>query len=82
MANIRTIKVRNSFLAAFPIDNPQYVVLVMLDEPQGLKETYGYATAGVNTAPTTGAIIRRVGPILGVKPRFGQKVVPTVAASF
>ena len=75
-------KLRNSYLAAFPIDNPQYLVLVMLDEPKGLKETYGYATAGMNTAPLAGAIIRRAGAILGVKPRFGQKVVPTVAASF
>lgn len=75
-------KLRNSFLAAFPIDNPRYIVLVMLDEPKGLKETYGYATAGVNAAPTAGAVIRRVGSILGVKPRFGQKIVPTVEASF
>nr|WP_321460108.1 penicillin-binding protein 2 [uncultured Cohaesibacter sp.] len=75
-------KLRNSFLAAFPIDNPRYIVLVMLDEPKGLKETYGYATAGVNAAPTAGAVIRRVGSILGVKPRFGQKGVPTVEASF
>lgn len=75
-------KVLTSFLSAFPMDNPEYVVLVMLDEPKGLKETYGYATAGVNAAPTAGAVIRRVGAILGVMPRFGQKVVPTVAASF
>ncbi|SNY94378.1 cell division protein FtsI (penicillin-binding protein 3) [Cohaesibacter sp. ES.047] len=75
-------KLLTSFLAAFPIDNPEYVVLVMLDEPKGLKETYGYATAGVNAAPTAGAVIRRVGSILGVAPRFGQKIVPTVAASF
>ncbi len=75
-------KLLTSFLSAFPIDNPDYVVLVMLDEPKGIKETYGYATAGVNAAPTAGAVIRRVGAILGVKPRFGQKVVPTVAASF
>ncbi|WP_319532219.1 penicillin-binding protein 2 [uncultured Cohaesibacter sp.] len=75
-------KLLTSFLAAFPIDKPEYVVLVMLDEPQGLKETYGYATAGVNAAPTAGAVIRRVGSILGVMPRFGQTIVPTVAASF
>ena len=75
-------KLRTSFVSAFPMDNPEYLVLVMLDEPKGLKETYGYATAGVNAAPTAGAVIRRVGSILGVMPRFGQKVVPTVAASF
>ncbi|WP_373236233.1 peptidoglycan D,D-transpeptidase FtsI family protein [Cohaesibacter celericrescens] len=75
-------RLRNSFLAAFPMDKPKYVVLVILDEPKGLKETYGYATAGVNAAPTVGSIIRRVGPILGVMPRYEQEFVPTVAASF
>ncbi|MQX36733.1 peptidoglycan D,D-transpeptidase FtsI family protein [Roseospira navarrensis] len=58
-----------SFVAAFPMDNPRYVVLAMLDEPQGIKETHGFATAGWNAAPTVGAIIARVAPILGVRPR-------------
>ncbi|MCT4656449.1 MAG: penicillin-binding protein 2 [Cohaesibacter sp.] len=75
-------KLFTSYLSAFPMDKPEYVVLVMLDEPKGLKETYGYATAGVNAAPTAGNIIRRIGSMLGVSPRFGQKVVPTIAASF
>ena len=75
-------KLLTSFLSAFPMDKPEYIVLVMLDEPKGLKETYGYATAGVNAAPTAGSIIRRIGSILGVKPRYSQKVVPTVATSF
>ncbi|MCV6548109.1 MAG: penicillin-binding protein 2 [Cohaesibacter sp.] len=75
-------KLFTSYLSAFPMDKPEYVVLVMLDEPKGLKETYGYATAGVNAAPTAGNVIRRIGSMLGVTPRFGQKVVPTVAASF
>ncbi|SNZ09083.1 cell division protein FtsI (penicillin-binding protein 3) [Cohaesibacter gelatinilyticus] len=75
-------KVFNSYLSAFPMDKPEYVVLVMLDEPKGLKETYGYATAGVNAAPLAGNVIRRIGSMLGVSPRFGQKIVPTVAASF
>jgi len=58
-----------SFVAAFPMDAPRYVVLAMLDEPKGLPETHGYATAGWNAAPTVGAIIARVAPILGVVPR-------------
>jgi len=40
----------------------------VLDEPKATKQTYGFATAGWNAAPTTGAIIRRVAPILGVRP--------------
>jgi cell division protein FtsI (penicillin-binding protein 3) len=58
----------NSFLAAFPIDNPQYVVLVVLDDPQAEKQGGG-STAGSNAAPTVGAIIRRSAALLGVEPR-------------
>ncbi len=58
----------SSFVAAFPINDPEYVVLVMLDEPQGTKATHGFATAGWTAAPTTGRIIGRVGPLLGMMP--------------
>lgn len=64
-------KRRNSFLSAFPMDDPQYVVLVVLDEPQPEHDGVG-ASAGFNTAPTTGAIIRRAAPMLGVMPRLGK----------
>lgn len=59
-----------SFLAAFPTDAPEYVMLVMLDEPKRVPETHNEATAGVNAAPTTGAIIERIAPILGVVPKL------------
>jgi cell division protein FtsI (penicillin-binding protein 3) len=59
---------RTSFVSAFPIDAPRYVVLVVLDEPKGTKETYNFATAGWNAAPTAGAIIARIAPLLGVFP--------------
>ena len=58
----------NSFLAAFPMDSPQYVVLVILDEPQPEKPGMS-ATASLNAAPTVAAIIRRSAPMLGVTPR-------------
>ncbi len=58
----------NSFLAAFPMDDPQYVVLVVLDEPKPEKDGAG-ATAGLNAAPTVAAVIRRSAALLGVKPR-------------
>lgn len=64
-------KRRNSFLSAFPMDDPRYVVLVVIDEPKPEREGIG-ATAGLNAAPTTGAIIRRAAPMLGVMPRFGK----------
>jgi cell division protein FtsI (penicillin-binding protein 3) len=57
-----------SFVSGFPIHNPRYMVMAMLDEPKGLKETYNFATAGWNAAPTGGKIIARIGPLLGVEP--------------
>ena len=58
-----------SFLSTFPTDAPEYLVLVMLDEPQPVAESSNQATAGVNAAPTAGKIIERIAPILGVAPR-------------
>lgn len=62
----------NSYIAAFPIDSPRYVVLVFLDEPQ-VEEGKSGATAGSNAAPTVGAIIRRSAALLQVKPDFEQE---------
>jgi cell division protein FtsI (penicillin-binding protein 3) len=62
-----------SFLSVFPADDPQYVVLVMLDEPQRVAASNGGATAGVNAAPTVGKIVARIGPILGVPPKLEDK---------
>ena len=50
------------------VDAPRYVVLTMLDEPRGIKETYNFATAGWNAAPTAGSIVSKIGPMLGVFP--------------
>ncbi|QNL18251.1 penicillin-binding protein 2 [Hyphobacterium sp. CCMP332] len=57
----------SSFSAVFPYDDPQYVVLVILDEPQGNASTYGYATGGWTAAPAAGEIISRIASILGVE---------------
>ena len=61
----------SSFIAAFPYEEPQYVVFVTFDEPKAVEGTYGYATAGWNAAPTAGRIIERIAPMLGVKKRPG-----------
>ncbi len=63
-------KVLTTFTAILPADKPQYQVLILLDEPQGLPETAGYATSGYNAAPTAAAVIARIAPMLGIEPRF------------
>ncbi len=60
----------NTFTAVFPADQPRYQLLIMLDEPQAVAGTHGYATSGWNAAPTAGAVISRVAPLLGLEPRF------------
>ncbi len=62
----------NSFLSVFPTDDPQYLVLVTLDEPQRVEATKFRSTAGVNAAPTVGKVVARIGPILGVQPRLDE----------
>jgi len=58
----------SSFMGAFPMHRPRYVLLVMLDEPKGNKETYFKATGGLVAAPTFAKIVARIAPILRVQP--------------
>ncbi len=58
----------SSFVAAFPINKPRYVVVVILDEPKGNKSTGGYSTGGMTAAPVVAKIISRMGPLYGMQP--------------
>jgi cell division protein FtsI (penicillin-binding protein 3) len=58
-----------SFIGVFPADEPKYVILVMIDEPQRVEETQNRATAGVNAAPTARRFIERAATLLGVSHR-------------
>jgi cell division protein FtsI (penicillin-binding protein 3) len=61
-------KLLSSFIGAFPINDPKYVIFTLVDEPHGNKESHGYATAGWTVAPATSRIIQRIAPLLGVAP--------------
>ena len=61
-------KLISSFLGAFPMDDPRYVVFAMVDEPQGSKATYGYATGGWVGAPTVARVVSSMVSILGISP--------------
>ncbi len=58
------------FIATFPVDDPQYAVLVMIDEPKGTKETAGFATGGWIAAPIAGTIISQMAPLYGIRPVY------------
>jgi len=61
-------KLLSSFVGVFPINDPKYLILTIIDEPRPNKQSHGYATAGWTVAPTTSRIIQRIAPLLGVQP--------------
>ncbi len=61
-------KLVSSFVGVFPMNDPRYAVLTLVDEPHGTTATHGYATAGWTVVPATKRIIQRIAPILGVQP--------------
>jgi cell division protein FtsI (penicillin-binding protein 3) len=63
-------KVLTDFMAVLPADKPQYVMLIMIDDPQIIPETHGFNTSGWNAVPVGGAVVARVAPLLGIEPRM------------
>ncbi len=61
-----------SFMAAFPMQNPQYVIYVLVLQPKPDKTTFGFTTGGYIAAPTVSRIIARIGPMLGILPDTGE----------
>lgn len=57
-----------TFASAFPMDHPRYVVIAMLDEPQGTQATSFQRTAAWNAAPVISRVVPRIGPLLGIMP--------------
>jgi len=76
--NGRYAKNRNftTFTAIAPSDKPKYLFLAIYDEPKGYAESGGYSTAAWNAGITTGKVIERTAPILGLPPRFEPPVAP------
>jgi cell division protein FtsI (penicillin-binding protein 3) len=62
-------KVQTSFISAFPMEKPEYLLLVLLDEPEGNEATKGFKTASWNAGMLSAKIIERAAPMIGVKKR-------------
>lgn len=65
-----------TFTAIAPSDKPKYLFLAIYDEPKGYAESGGYSTAAWNAGVTTGKLIERAAPILGMAPRFEPPASP------
>ena len=68
----RYIKGKNvtSFVSAFPSSDPKFALMVIIDDPKPIKETFGFVTSGWNACPTGGKIISRIAPQLNIRPNF------------
>jgi cell division protein FtsI (penicillin-binding protein 3) len=69
-----------SFMAAFPMQDPQYVIYVLVLQPHADATTGGFTTGGQIAAPTVGRIIARIGPMLGVLPAAGDELAALQAS--
>jgi cell division protein FtsI (penicillin-binding protein 3) len=58
----------STFAAAFPMDNPRYVIIAMVDEPKGTAASGFQRTAGWTAAPIVSKTVTRIGPLLGIIP--------------
>ena len=59
-----------AFTGAFPMNDPKFIITIMIDNPKGKKISNGYRTAGWVAAPVIKQLVTRVAPILGVKPQL------------
>ena len=57
-----------AFTAAYPMNDPQFVITIMIDNPKGQKFSFGYRTAGWVAAPVIKRLVTRISPILNIKP--------------
>jgi cell division protein FtsI (penicillin-binding protein 3) len=63
--------VTNFFASAFPLDDPRYAMVIMVDEPKRENPQSG-TTAGWNAGQVTGRIVQRIAPMLGIAPDFSE----------
>ena len=59
-----------SFISVFPIHEPQYILLTVIDRPRGVEEDFYWTNAGWNAAKIGRQIIDRIGPILAINSRY------------
>ncbi|WBU63147.1 peptidoglycan D,D-transpeptidase FtsI family protein [Paracoccus aerodenitrificans] len=68
-----------NFAAVFPYQDPKYVLVVTLDEPSTVLGGGESRVAGATAVPVAADVIRRVAPVLGLRP-VGVKPLPVIEA--
>ncbi len=63
-------KVIATFASIFPANDPKYVLVVTLDEPVESSGSEPRRTAGWTSVPVAAEIIRRIAPLLGMRPEI------------
>ncbi|WP_050528566.1 peptidoglycan D,D-transpeptidase FtsI family protein [Pseudorhodobacter aquimaris] len=71
----------NTFAAMFPASDPQYVLVVTLDEASDNSSTRPRRTAGWTAVPVAAEVIRRTAPLLGLRPQIEYAPLNAVSAS-
>ncbi len=61
----------NVFASAFPLDDPQYAMVILIDEPKRENPQSG-RTAAWNAGEVTGRIVQKIAPMLGILPNFSE----------
>lgn len=64
--NLKMNKRMSSFFGIMPASNPKYMVYIIIDEPKGTKDTFGFAGGGWTAAPTVGAVLERLAVLYGI----------------
>jgi cell division protein FtsI (penicillin-binding protein 3) len=65
-------KVIATFASVFPANDPQYVLIVTFDEPSENSGSEPRRTAGWTAVPVAAEMIRRVAPLLGLRPQVDR----------
>jgi len=73
-------KVINTFASVFPASDPQYVLVVTLDEPVETAGPKPLRTAGYTAVPVAAEIIRRIGPLVGLRPLVEETTLAEINA--
>ncbi|SDZ51515.1 cell division protein FtsI (penicillin-binding protein 3) [Jannaschia faecimaris] len=67
-------KTITTFAGIFPAQDPKYVIVVTLDEPEIFAAGEDRRTAGWTAVPVASEVVRRVAPLLGLRPDFDPDV--------